>query len=354
MALRLGLLMVDAFSAFALFLVVSWLRFGPDWVATQRAAGFDPFVIATAYAAAWVAALWIHDLYRLRSRWSIRSEVRDVLRADLLFAVATFYRPLPVQAADRSAGCSWSSCSSLQLVVTLASRISIRLALGTLRDRGHNRRFMLVSGPETDARRFADRVERHRELGLRVIGHLGGAGRGRAAIDRAAAHPRARSTTSRTSSTSRVVDEVAICLPPEHVALVEPITRLCEEEGKIVRIPVGALGLTLPGGRVEEFDGIPVLSLIVWPRPSPRAGRQAAARRRPGRPGAGHPGPGHGRDRPAGPPSWTAGRSSSARPASACTAVRSRWPSSARCNRMPRAGSRSSRHATRSAVRPSS
>jgi len=63
----------------------------------------------------------------------------------------------------------------------------------------------------------------------------------------------------------RVVDEVAICLAPEHVAFVEPITRLCEEEGKIVRIPVGELGLTLPGGRTEEFDGIPVLSLVYGP-----------------------------------------------------------------------------------------
>jgi lipopolysaccharide/colanic/teichoic acid biosynthesis glycosyltransferase len=46
---------------------------------------------------------------------------------------------------------------------------------------------------------------------------------------------------------------------------VEPITRLCEEEGKIVRIPVGSQGLTLPGGRLEEFDGQNVLSLVYGP-----------------------------------------------------------------------------------------
>ena len=58
---------------------------------------------------------------------------------------------------------------------------------------------------------------------------------------------------------------MAICLPAERIGLVEPITRLCEEEGKIVRIPVDEIGLTLPGGRVEEFDGIPVLSLVYGP-----------------------------------------------------------------------------------------
>jgi exopolysaccharide biosynthesis polyprenyl glycosylphosphotransferase len=64
---------------------------------------------------------------------------------------------------------------------------------------------------------------------------------------------------------SRVVDEVAICLPAEHVRLIEPIARLCEEEGKIVRIPVDELGLSLSGAHLEEFDGIPVLSLVYGP-----------------------------------------------------------------------------------------
>jgi exopolysaccharide biosynthesis polyprenyl glycosylphosphotransferase len=64
---------------------------------------------------------------------------------------------------------------------------------------------------------------------------------------------------------SRVVDEVAICLPPARLALVEPIARLCEEEGRIVRIPSGEIGLTLPGARIEDFDGMPVLSLVYGP-----------------------------------------------------------------------------------------
>jgi exopolysaccharide biosynthesis polyprenyl glycosylphosphotransferase len=51
----------------------------------------------------------------------------------------------------------------------------------------------------------------------------------------------------------------------EQAGLIEPITRLCEEEGRIVRIPLGEASLTLPGGRVEEFDGIPVLSLVYGP-----------------------------------------------------------------------------------------
>ena len=64
---------------------------------------------------------------------------------------------------------------------------------------------------------------------------------------------------------SRIVDEVAICLPASHLALVEPITRLCEDEGRIVRIPTDETGLTLPGARIEDFDGLRILSLVYGP-----------------------------------------------------------------------------------------
>ena len=266
-ALRLSLLAVDALSAFALFVVISMAQFGATWTAAWRSAGFDPFAIAFVYSAVWVATLWIHDLYRLRARWSIRSEFRDVLRADLLIAVATFSALFLFKLPDVSRR-FLITLFILQIVVTMASRISLRLGLGALRDRGYNRRFMLIVGTGDGARRFAERVEHRRELGLMVIGHLGVAGA--SGEDGATAMVGSRPVLGTVEQIeeilhSRIVDEVAICLTAENAALVEPITRLCEEEGRIVRIPLGELGVTLPGGRVEEFDGGLVLSLVYGP-----------------------------------------------------------------------------------------
>jgi exopolysaccharide biosynthesis polyprenyl glycosylphosphotransferase len=267
-ALRLGLLAADTLTALALFYVTSILLFGDQWTAAWRLAGFEPALVAGLYAAAWVSALWLHDLYRLRSRWSIRSEVRDVMRADLAVAVATFAALFLFKLPTVSRR-FLVTLFILQLVVTLASRIAIRLTLQSLRDRGYNRRFLLVIGTDRAARAFADRVERHRELGLRVIGHV--------AVDTAGAGPAgaiamvgSRPIVGALDDLehilhSRVVDEVAICLPETELSRVEPITRLCEEEGKIVRIPLGDLGLTLPGGRIEEFDGLQVMSLVYGP-----------------------------------------------------------------------------------------
>jgi exopolysaccharide biosynthesis polyprenyl glycosylphosphotransferase len=260
--------MADALSAVILFIVISTAMFGDRWVSVWRTDGFDPFAGAFAYAVAWVSALWLHDLYRTRSRWSVRSEVRDVLRADLLLAVTTFALLFLFKLPDVSRR-FLIALFVTQLVVTLASRISMRLALGALRDRGYNRRYMLVIGTGRDARGFADRVERHRELGLRVIGHLSlGSEQGDPAETLGSVGRRpilGYVDDIETILHGQVVDEVAICISMEQAGLIEPITRLCEEEGRIVRIPLGEASLTLPGGRVEEFDGIPVLSLVYGP-----------------------------------------------------------------------------------------
>lgn len=309
-ALRLALMAADATTAGALVLILSVLRFGPAWETAWRQVGVDPVALAAAFAAAWTAILWLLGLYRLRSRWSWRTDTLDVARATILLAVvvftALFWLKLP-------------NVSRLFIVlllaaqgaVTLASRLALRAVFRWARSRGYNARFVLIVGAGPEAERFANRIESRPELGLRVLGHLtvspaavaaaeatAVAARAAPRIDPApgrpdpdAAHPDPSpghpdpdpppATTPRPFTPSRpilgeveaieqllhehVVDEVAICLPPAAWPIVEPITRLCEEEGKIVRIPLDRANLTLPGGRLEDFDGTPLLSLLYGP-----------------------------------------------------------------------------------------
>jgi exopolysaccharide biosynthesis polyprenyl glycosylphosphotransferase len=60
----------------------------------------------------------------------------------------------------------------------------------------------------------------------------------------------------------RVVDEVAVCLPPTAAAYLEPITGVAANEGKTVRIPMAPVEEILPSALREEFDGFLVRSLI--------------------------------------------------------------------------------------------
>jgi exopolysaccharide biosynthesis polyprenyl glycosylphosphotransferase len=260
-ALRLALMTADGLSALGLFIVISAIRFGPDWRRSWAAAGLEPGIAAIAFGGLWVAVLWIHNLYRLRARWSLRAELLDILRSALLVAVAVFTLLFLV----RLPGVSRLLLLELfgaQVLVTVVTRVALRFGFRQLRAHGRSQRYVLVVGTSPIAEAFANQIERHPDLGLRVLGHL------------AAQHEHERRTLRPTLGTvgdienvlhTYVVDEVAICLSPAAAALVEPVARLCEQEGRIVRIPLDGPAPNLAGGRIEEFDGIPVLSLVYGP-----------------------------------------------------------------------------------------
>jgi len=269
-ALRLALMSADAASAIVLFFGVSIVRFGPaDWQPYWAGLGVDGRAFALLYGVGWVTVLWLFGLYRLRARWSARTEVADVARAILVLAVATFvllfWLKLP--------GVSRLFLLMLfpaQLVLTVASRFVLRWAFATARARGMNSRFILIVGTGHAAEAFADRIEARREMGLHVIGHLAASdGASDSGGSDLAFRPRRPiiGVLDEIESVlhTQIVDEVAICLPASQLALVEPITRLCADEGRIVRIPTSESGLTLSGARVEQFDGIRVMSLVYGP-----------------------------------------------------------------------------------------
>jgi exopolysaccharide biosynthesis polyprenyl glycosylphosphotransferase len=280
-ALRLGLMAADGLSAIAVFILVSIVRFGlGQWQSSWSTAGIDGRLLAVVYGAGWVVILWLFGLYRLRVRWSARTEVTDVARAILLLAVSAFVLLFWLKLPNVSRQ-FLLLLFPVQLVLTVASRFVLRWAFAAARARGMNSRYILIVGTGPAAQAFADRIEARREMGLHVIGHLAGPpsedGEIVAGFQAWAPASLDREQRSRPRAVlgsiedieqvlhTRIVDEVAICLPPSQLALVEPITRLCEDEGRIVRIPIGDTSLTLPGARIEDFDGIRILSLVYGP-----------------------------------------------------------------------------------------
>jgi exopolysaccharide biosynthesis polyprenyl glycosylphosphotransferase len=250
----------------ALFIGLSMFRFGsPGWRETWHAAGIDPFVAAAGYGAAVVAVIWLQGLYRLRTRLSRRREIIDVLLAVLLLAVVVF-TTLYLFKLPNVSRLFLLLLFPAQAALTLVSRAAIRALFVRLRARGYNARYILIVGANAGAEEFADAIAAHPELGLQPIGHLTGP------------HDPARGTASPVSRPilgsvediesvlhGTVVDEIGICLTLEDWGLVEPITRLCEDEGRVVRIPMTETTLIIPGGRLEDFDGMSILSLVYGP-----------------------------------------------------------------------------------------
>jgi exopolysaccharide biosynthesis polyprenyl glycosylphosphotransferase len=149
----------------------------------------------------------------------------------------------------------------VQAGAAIGSRAFLRVAFKVARLRGRNLRFIVIVGTGVSARAFAERLEAHPELGLRIVGLLG------PPTDDLPERWTWLGPVSDLASVfhGSVVDEVAICLPLDDWHDIEVVTALAEVEGKVLRVPI-ALAHTRPlSERAEELDGMPVISVVPGP-----------------------------------------------------------------------------------------
>ena len=259
MALRVALMLGDGATAVVVFLAASFLRFRDgDPTALWRAVGIDLRVAAIVFALTWITVLWFSGLYRLSVRWRFWTEARDIIRATLVVLALTLSTLFLIKQEDVSR-LFLAFLFISQPTVTLAGRALLRAVFEEVRRRGHDPRYMLVVGTGRLAQDFADRVERHPGLGIRIIGHLSAPGED----ELVATRPRLGTVEQIEEILhSHVVDEVAVCLPPTAAQYIEPITGLAAGEGKTVRLPVDPVEEILPAAHQEEFDGFLVRSLV--------------------------------------------------------------------------------------------
>ena len=258
MALRLALMVVDGISAVAVFLLVSLLRFGDgDSAELWRNIGIDIRLAAVVFALGWVAALWYFGVYALRARWRLLTEAKDIAKATLI-VLAVALSGLFVLKQEDVSRLFLLLLFVVQPTVTLMGRALLRSWYETMRLRGYDTRYMLIAGTGTLAQSFADRVDGYRGLGVRIIGHLSIPGE-----VRLVSRPVLGSVGDiEEIFHSRIVDEVAVCLPPTAAHYLEPIAGVAAGEGKTVRIPLDPIEELLPNAHQEEFEGFLVRSLV--------------------------------------------------------------------------------------------
>jgi len=259
MALRIALMVGDGVTAVAVFLLVSFVRFGDgDATALWRHLGIDIRLAALMFAVTWVGVMWTQGLYRLRARWRLWTEAFDIGRATLIVVGLTLSFLFLVKQEDVSR-LFLAFLFVAQPLVTLAGRGLLRLGFAWARERGYDPRFMLIAGTGRLAQDFADRVERHPGMGMQIIGHLSVPGETENVVSRSVL-----GTLDDIEEIlhTRIVDEVAVCLPPTAARMLEPIAGLAAGEGKTVRIPVNPVEEILPSHYQEEFEGFVVRSLV--------------------------------------------------------------------------------------------
>jgi exopolysaccharide biosynthesis polyprenyl glycosylphosphotransferase len=257
---RLALMLLDAALAGGLLVALTMLRYGTDWRSPWQALVAEPIALPFIVGGLWVGILSYFGLYRPRARWSIRSEAADIVRSTAVLAAIVLAALFSARLVDVSRLFLLGFFPALA-AATLLDRLVLRILFRRYRASGHNRRFVLVVGAGPRGQAFAKKLVAHRELGLKVIGFLD---------DRVTWTPLPWPVLGRLEQIEailheRVIDEVAICLPYNQWDKVDAITQLCQDEGKIVRVPIELLSRAFSAGRMEELDGTPVYSLVSGP-----------------------------------------------------------------------------------------
>jgi exopolysaccharide biosynthesis polyprenyl glycosylphosphotransferase len=258
MTLRLALMLMDGVVAAGVFLGVAAIRFPDGSTSLPRALGMPFWLAALIFAAGWVTVMWASGIYRLDIRWRIWSEIRDIARATVV-VIAVILSTLFVFKQTDVSRLFLALLFVAQPTVTLAGRLLVHAAFEAIRRRGGDPRYMLVAGTGPFAQDFADRVEGHPGLGLRIIGHLRAPGEPEPEVTRPVL-----GTIDEMQEIfhSQVVDELAVCLPGAAARYLEPIAGLAASEGKTVRLAVDPVEEMLPGATQEEFDGFVVRSVV--------------------------------------------------------------------------------------------
>jgi exopolysaccharide biosynthesis polyprenyl glycosylphosphotransferase len=264
MTLRLILMLADGVTAFLVFMVVSLIRFQEGDPTAVWSVGVDIPIAATVFAFIWIGVLWSLGLYRLRVRWTLLTEARDILRATVV-VVAVTLSMLFLLHQDNVSRLFLALLFVAQPAVTLLGRAALRYWFDSLRRQGRNTSYMLIAGTGTLAQSFADSVERHPALGMRVIGHLSAPGTvdGPGEVSSQVSRP-VLGTIDEIGAIFRaqVVDEVAVCLPSTSAQYLEPIIALAADEGKTVRVPRDPAEEVLSFAVQEEFEGFIVRSVV--------------------------------------------------------------------------------------------
>jgi len=262
--LRLTLVAADIGLALIVVAGAINFRFGPTsgWPGGMSESLPDPSLAVAVFVGMWIAVLWMHGLYRARERWTRRGEIAAVLRATLVQLVLTLSALYVFKLPDVSRLLLLVVFPALT-IAAIGIRIGIRQILVFLRDHSRNVRFMLVLGANARAKAFADLVERHAELGLVVIGHL----KADPSDDGVVLNRPLLGMLDDLEQIlhTEIVDEVAICLPFAMEELIEQAVYLCEQEGKVVRMPVAPVERMLTAGRLESIDGVGVYSMANGP-----------------------------------------------------------------------------------------
>lgn len=253
---QLLLITSDFVWAGAAFLASIRVRFGADFVAVWEQTLELPSVLLTAggLASAVVAVYWAAGAYRTERFWSSTAELMTIVKA-LAFAALGLMSMLYFFRLEDFSRLTLAGFLVVTLACTAGSRVVLN-RLASARNRGSHVVIVGTHGIE----RILEKLARLPDGAAVIVGVLDGD-----APDIEGLEWLGPVSSLPMVLTDRVVDEVVVCLPIEEWSRLDAIAGVCEEQGKVMRVPVDVVRYSLGRGHIEDLDTVPMLSLVSSP-----------------------------------------------------------------------------------------
>ena len=259
---RAILIVVDAATAFAAVFLAVRLRFGSDafsvWV---EELGLPPvWLIAVAFSILTFGSFVVAGVYRREMYWDLRTELVDLLKGLVLLGAVAFSLLFLFKMEDVSRIAIITTFAILGTASVMA-RLAIRSATRRAAASGTALRYWLIVGHGESVGQLTELVARHPHVGARIVGVVG------ETPPRSDLDVEWLGTIHDLPEVLRdnVVDEVVIVSDVADPQKLQAVLSVCAEQGKTVRLPMDSLAPSILRGRMEEYDGIPMWSVLATP-----------------------------------------------------------------------------------------
>ena len=262
-------MVADLLMVSAAWLLAYWLRFETNWVPAPKGVPEFRYYIPMLL---FIWLIWAFVFRRMGLYRPMRAMRRtkefwlllnaNVLGVLLLIVMIFLFREKDIEYSRLV----FFYFTCLSTLLTTVQRAGLRMLLREARRRGLNLRYLLIVGAGQIAGDLASRLRLHREAGIQLLGCLS-----KDALEKRG--PKGMAVIGKYSELGEIlkkmdIDQVLIALPLEDNELLPEIMKQIGDSLVDVRIVPDIYRFVSLGGYIEEFEGLPVISL----RESPLVG----------------------------------------------------------------------------------
>jgi Undecaprenyl-phosphate glucose phosphotransferase len=261
------LFMVTDLAVVSVAWVVAYcLRFMTDIVPADKGVPeFGPYLSMTIFIwFIWAFVFRRMGLYRpmrgvrrARELWVLVNA--NALAILLLISITYLFREKSVEFSRLVFLYFWA----LATLFTVVQRSTLRSLLREVRRKGYNLRYMVIVGAGKVAGDLASRVRLHQELGVQLLGCLSKSGdekRGPGGVPIVGRYEDVAKFVGRTD-----IDQIVVALPLEDHQMLPSIMAQLKDSMVDIKIVPDLYQFASLGGAIEEFEGLPVISLQECP-----------------------------------------------------------------------------------------